>query len=76
MNKPPKLLDQVRHYLRVRHYSMKTEKTYVAWIKRYFYYHGKRHPKDMGMKEIESFLTHLAVNLDVAGSTQYQAFNY
>ncbi|MEJ2158273.1 MAG: integron integrase [Desulfobacteraceae bacterium] len=68
-------MDQVRHYLRVRHYARKTEKTYVAWIKRYIYYHGKRHPKDMGVREIEAFLTHLAVNLNVAASTQNQAFN-
>jgi integron integrase len=75
VNKSPKLIDQVRHYLRVRHYAIKTEKTYVAWIKRYIYYHGKRHPKDMGVREIEAFLTHLAVNLNVAASTQNQAFN-
>lgn len=75
MNKPPKLMDQVRHYLRVRHYSIRTEKTYIGWIKRYIYFHNKRHPKDMGVKEVEAFLTHLAVNLNVAASTQNQAFN-
>ncbi len=61
--------------MRVRHYSIRTERTYIAWIKRYIYYHGKRHPKDMGVREVETFLTHLAVNLDVAASTQNQAFN-
>ncbi|MBL7179308.1 MAG: phage integrase N-terminal SAM-like domain-containing protein [Desulfobacterales bacterium] len=67
MNKPPKkLLDQARDILRLRHYSIRTEASYFSWIKRYIIYHGKRHPKDMGKVEIESFLTHLAANLKVA----------
>lgn len=68
--KPPKLLDQVRDKLRVKHYSIRTEQAYSGWIKRYIYFHGKRHPKDMGAEEIESFLTHLAVEGNVAASTQ------
>jgi len=76
MNKPPKkLLDQVRDTLRLKHYSIRTENSYISWIKRYILFHNKRHPKDMGENEIEAFLTHLAVDLKVASSTQNQAFN-
>jgi integron integrase len=67
---PPKLMDQVREKLRVKHYSIRTEQTYSGWIKRYIYFHGKRHPKDMGAAEIEAFLTYLAVEGNVAASTQ------
>ncbi len=73
--RPKKLLDQVRDTIRLKHYSMSTEKTYVAWIKRYILFHHKRHPKDMGVPEIEAFLTHLAVEQRVAASTQNQALN-
>jgi hypothetical protein len=59
--KPRKLLDHVRDTLRVKHYSIRTEKTYVSWIRRYILFHDKRHPNDMGAREIEAFLTHLAV---------------
>ncbi len=69
----PKLLDQVRQVIRRKGYSYKTEKSYVAWIKRFILYHGKRHPRDMGPTEIEQFLTYLAVDLNVAPSTQNQA---
>jgi integron integrase len=71
--KPPKLLDQVRDKLRVKHYSIRTEHTYVDWIKRYILFHGKRHPKDMAARDVEAFLTHLAVQGRVAASTQNQA---
>ncbi|MEO7623277.1 MAG: integron integrase [Gallionella sp.] len=71
--KPPKLLDQVRDRLRVKHYSIRTEHTYVDWIKRYILFHGKRHPKDMAARDVEAFLTHLAVHGRVAASTQNQA---
>ena len=67
---PPKLLDQVRDKLRVKHYSIRTEHAYVDWIKRYIIFHGKRHPKNMGARDIEAFLTHLAVAGKVAASTQ------
>lgn len=67
---PPKLLDQVRDRLRVKHYSIRTEQTYVHWIKRYIFFHGKRHPKDLGARDIEAFLTHLAVEGKVSASTQ------
>ena len=73
--KPRKLLDRVRDKLRVKHYSVRTEKTYVSWIRRYILFHNKRHPKDMGAREIEAFLTHLAVEKNVAASTQNQALS-
>jgi len=75
MSNSPKLLDQVRSLIRLKHYSIRTEETYVSWIKRYIYFHNKRHPKDMGEKEIKQFLTDLAVNKNVAAATQNQAFN-
>ena len=70
---PPKLLDQVRDKLRVKHYSIRTEQSYVDWIKRYILFHGKRHPKDLGARDLEAFLTHLAVAGKVAAATQNQA---
>lgn len=69
----PRLLDLVRARCRVKHYSIRTEKRYVDWIRRFILFHGKRHPVEMGAKEIEAFLTHLAVNGNVAASTQNQA---
>ncbi|WP_036251023.1 integron integrase [Methylobacter sp. BBA5.1] len=74
-NTPPKLLDQVRERIRVKHYSIRTEKQYVQWIKRFILYHGKRHPQEMGMAEVEAFLTHLAVEGKVSASTQNQALS-
>jgi integron integrase len=71
----PKLLDQVRQALRVKHYSIRTEQTYIAWIRRFILFHGKRHPIEMGRAESEAFLTHLAVDGKVASSTQNQALN-
>ncbi|HET7833862.1 MAG TPA: integron integrase [Gallionella sp.] len=69
----PKLLDQVRGKIRLKHYSIRTEQSYVDWIKRYILFHGKHHPKDMGAQQVEAFLTHLAVAGRVAASTQNQA---
>ena len=57
----PKLLDRVRETLRRKHYTYRTEQAYVHWIKRFILFHNKQHPKDMGIPEIEAFLTHLAV---------------
>ena len=71
----PKLLDQVRHVLRRKHYSIRTEQTYVGWIRRFIIFHDKRHPSEMGAPEIEAFLTHLAVVGKVAAATQNQALN-
>jgi len=75
MSNKPKLLDQVRYSLRQKNYSLRTEKTYIGWIKRYIIFHNKRHPKDMGEKEIGEFLTYLAVEKKVAPATQNQALN-
>ena len=69
----PRLLDQVRDRLRVKHYALRTEEADVDWIKRFILFHGKRHPADMGAAEVETFLTHLAVDRKVASSTQNQA---
>lgn len=69
----PKLLDRVVASLRVKHYSLRTEKVYVDWIKRYIWFHGKRHPQEMGADEVEAFLSHLAVARSVSASTQNQA---
>ena len=73
--KPEKLEDRLRGVLRRKHYSMKTEESYVGWYRRYVIWHGKRHPAEMGAREVESFLTHLAVTRKVAGVTQNQAMN-
>ena len=73
--RPKRLLDQVRDAIRLKHYSMRTEQSYVTWIKRYIFFHNKRHPKGMGAAEIEAFLTHLAVQQKVASSTQNQALS-
>jgi hypothetical protein len=55
-----RLLDRVREALRVRHYSFATERAYVMWVRRFILFHGKRHPAEMGEREVEAFLTHLA----------------
>lgn len=70
---PPKLLDRVRDEIRTRHLSLRTEQAYVHWIKRFVLFHGKRHPREMGGPEVGAFLTHLAVDGQVAASTQNQA---
>ena len=70
---PPRLLDQVRERCRVKHYSLRTEKAYVHWIKRFILFHGKRHPNEMGASEVEAFLSFLATRKNVAASTQNQA---
>lgn len=71
----PKLLDILIEKIRVKHYSKSTEHTYHYWAKNYILFHNKKHPKDMGKIEIEQFLTYLAVEKNVAPSTQNQAFN-
>ena len=72
---PPKLLDQVRDRLRLKHYSLRTEQAYIGWIKRYIIFHDKRHPAEMGKLELESFLTSLAVHRNVSASTQTPALS-
>src|SRR5690606_38767942 len=72
---PPKLLDQVRQRLRVKHYSLRTEQAYVGWIRRFILANGKRHPREMGEREVEAFLTLLATKGNVAAGTQNQALS-
>jgi integron integrase len=72
---PPKLLDQVRDRIRVKHYSIRTETQYLQWVKRFIVFHNKRHPREMGAAEVEAFLTHLAVEGKVAAATQNQALS-
>src|SRR5437762_7844376 len=71
----PKLLERVHWHLRVKHYSIRTEQAYVDWIRRFILFHRKRHPDEMGEKEITEFLTYLAVEKGVSASTQNQAFS-
>ena len=71
----PRLLDQVRELLRIRHYSIRTEQAYLQWIRRFILFHGKRHPSAMGADEVSAFLSHLAIKRNVAASTQNQALN-
>jgi integron integrase len=71
----PRLLDRVRKAIRARHYSRRTEKAYVHWIKRYIFFHGKRHPAEMAAPEVTAFLISLAVHDKVAASTQNQALS-
>ena len=73
--KPKKLLDRVRDAIRVKHYSYRTEQTYMDWIERYIRFHGLRHPAEMNAPEIQAFLTHLAVERNVSPSTQNQALS-
>jgi integrase len=71
----PKLLDRVRAAVRVRHYSIRTEEAYVRWVRRFVLFSGKRHPTELGEAEVSAFLSHLAVQENVAASTQNQALN-
>ena len=64
-----KLLDRTREIIRLKHYSIRTERAYLNWMRRYILFHHKRHPQEMGPSEIEAFLTHLAIAGNVARST-------
>jgi hypothetical protein len=72
---PLRLLDHVRASIRLRHYSQRTERAYIGWIRRFILFHGRRHPSQMGEKEISQFLTHLATRGGVSASTQNQALS-
>lgn len=74
-SRAPKLLEQMRDRLRLKHYSLRTEQAYVHWVKRYIHFHGVRHPSEMGKVEIEAFLTSLAVDRQVSASSQTQALS-
>jgi hypothetical protein len=67
---PPRLLDEVREVIRIRHYSIRT---YLQWVRRFILFHGKRHPREMGAPELTAFLSDRAVQQNVAASTQNQA---
>lgn len=71
----PKLLDQVRTVIRVKHFSLSTEQSYVAWIRRFILFHHKRHPRDMGEDEIRQFISYLAVHAKISASTQTVALS-
>ena len=73
--KPPRLLDRVRDAVRRKHYSYRTEQTYLHWIRRYIWFHDRRHPAEMGAAEVTAFLTHLAREREVAAATQNQALS-
>jgi len=75
MNSQPRLLDQVRNVIRLKHYSIRTEKSYTSWIKQYIRFHNLKHPRELNAGHIEAFLTHLAVKRMVSSSTQNQALN-
>ena len=70
-----KLLDRMRRVMRTAHYSYRSEQAYLDWVRRFIHFHGKRHPETMGKREVEAFLTHLAVDRHVAPATQNQALN-
>lgn len=72
---PPRLLEQVRNAIRRLHYSYRTEQAYVHWITRYIWFHGKRHPAELGAPDVTAFMTHLAREREVSASTQNQALS-
>ena len=74
-SKPPRLLEQVREVARLKHFSLSTEKSYVYYIRDYILFHNKQHPQDMGASEIRAYLSHLAINRNVAASTQTVALS-
>ncbi|SFL27959.1 integron integrase [Rhodanobacter glycinis] len=74
-DRAPRLLDEVRRVLRVKHYSLRTEQAYLGWIRRFILANGKRHPREMGVVEVEGFLSQLAVQRQVAANTQNQALS-
>jgi len=73
MDGKPRLLDQVREQIRLKHYSIRTERVYCEWVRRFIRFHAYRHPAEMGAAEVEAFLSDLAVRRDVSASTQNQA---
>lgn len=74
-NQQPRLLDQLREAIRVRHYSIRTETAYVAWTRRFIIFHNKQHPNELGSRDLSAFLNHLAIKQRVSASTQDQALS-
>ena len=75
MNHKPRLLDQVRHFMRLKQYCLSTERDYVSCIKHFILYHNKKHPLDMHKGHVQAFLTHLAVERKLSASAQNKALN-
>ena len=73
MDEKPRLLDELRDQIRLKHYSIRTERVYCEWVKQFIRFHNYRHPEEMGAAEVEAFLSDLAVHRNVAASTQNQA---
>ena len=71
--RPPGLIERYREELQVRHYARRTFKTYEQWLRRFLHFHARRHPREMGSAQVNAFLSHLAVDLQVSPSTQNQA---
>lgn len=75
MKQPTTLLGRVREVIRYKHYSIRTERAYVDWIRRFVHFHNRRHPREMGADEVRAFLEHLTSDLDVAVATHQQALS-
>lgn len=75
MTQPPRLLDRVRQAIRLKHFSLKTEKSYLYYIKDFILFHNKRYPREMGVEEIRAYLSHLAIERNVAALTQNVALS-
>lgn len=73
--RPPGLIQRYREELQARHYARRTVDTYEQWLRRFLLFHQRRHPREMGSEEVNAFLTHLAVELNVSASTQTQALS-
>ncbi len=72
---PPKLLEQMQVVIRTKHYSLRTEESYLQWVRRFILFHHKRHPREMGASDVEAYLSHLAVKRNVSSGTQNQALS-
>ncbi len=75
MKQPPKLLDQVRNFMRLKHYALSTERDYIYGIKQFILYHNKKHPLDMNEGHVQIYLTYLAVERKLSASAQNKALN-
>jgi site-specific recombinase XerD len=73
--RPPGLIERYREELQARHDARRTVDTYEQWLRRFLRFHHRRHPREMGSDEVNAFLTHLAVDLNVSASTQNQALS-
>jgi site-specific recombinase XerD len=74
-SQPLTLIGRVREVIRYKHYSIRTERSYVEWVRRFIAFHGRKHPREMGADEVRAFLSYLAADLSVAASTHQQALS-